>query len=71
PSNFFRNVGFTNYNVAKVNELDGLRIIFDNNDIIHLRASGNAPELRCYVESDDERRAKSIIDSTLKYISKI
>ncbi|HDV1169338.1 TPA: hypothetical protein RHU94_003735, partial [Escherichia coli] len=36
-----------------------------------LRASGNAPELRCYVESDDERRAKSIIDSTLKYISKI
>lgn len=71
PSHFFRNVGFTNYNVAKVNELDGLRIIFDNNDIIHLRASGNAPELRCYVESDDERRAKSIIDSTLKYISKI
>lgn len=36
---------------------DGLRITFDGGDIIHLRPSGNAPELRCYTESDSEDRA--------------
>jgi phosphomannomutase len=43
--------------VASVNDLDGLRMTFDSGDIVHLRPSGNAPELRCYTEADSEERA--------------
>ncbi|MBF0197500.1 MAG: phosphomannomutase [Planctomycetes bacterium] len=35
---------------------DGLRITFANSEVIHLRPSGNAPELRCYNEADSEER---------------
>ncbi len=36
-----------------VNNIDGVRITFANDNIIHFRASGNAPELRCYTEADN------------------
>jgi phosphomannomutase len=36
---------------------DGLRITFENREIVHLRPSGNAPELRCYNEADTDQRA--------------
>ena len=39
---------------------DGLRITFEGGDIIHLRPSGNAPELRCYTESATPERAVSL-----------
>lgn len=39
--------------VEDINMTDGLRITFSNKDIVHLRPSGNAPELRCYTESGD------------------
>jgi len=46
--------------VAGINTTDGLRITFDNDEIIHLRPSGNAPEFRCYAEADTENRAEEI-----------
>ncbi len=39
---------------------DGVRITFENEDIIHLRPSGNAPELRCYTESSTQEQAVSL-----------
>ena len=48
---------------------DGLRVTFENGDIVHLRPSGNAPELRCYAESDAAKNARNIVDSVLKGIS--
>ena len=39
---------------------DGLRMTFDNQDIIHLRPSGNAPEFRCYTEAATEERAQTL-----------
>lgn len=39
--------------VVSIDETDGLRMTLDSGDIIHLRLSGNAPELRCYVESGE------------------
>jgi phosphomannomutase len=33
-------------------QTDGLRLSFDSGDVVHLRPSGNAPELRVYTESD-------------------
>lgn len=44
-------------NVASMDVTDGLRIIVESGEIIHLRPSGNAPEFRCYTEADTESRA--------------
>lgn len=46
--------------VMSVDTTDGLRIEFDNGDIVHLRPSGNAPELRCYTESSSPARAVAL-----------
>ncbi len=36
---------------------DGVRLTFESGDIIHFRASGNAPELRCYSEAGTQEQA--------------
>ena len=51
--------------VRTVDQTDGLRVEFDTGDIIHLRPSGNAPELRCYAESIDQSQAVKICDTCL------
>ncbi len=43
-----------------INRTDGLRIHFTGDDIVHLRPSGNAPELRCYTESSTAEQAATI-----------
>lgn len=43
-----------------IDTTDGLRVHFKGGDIIHLRPSGNAPELRCYTESDTAERAERL-----------
>ena len=48
---------------------DGLRISFDGGDIIHLRPSGNAPELRCYTESATAARAATLNKQALALIA--
>jgi len=47
---------------------DGLRTTFADGDIIHLRPSGNAPELRVYTESDTAARAASLNADALDLI---
>ncbi|GFZ77831.1 phosphomannomutase [Sphingobium fuliginis] len=49
-----------------VDTTDGLRIRFDSGDIIHLRPSGNAPELRCYTESATPERAAWLNTAVLR-----
>jgi phosphomannomutase len=51
-----------------MNTTDGLRIIFDNDEIVHLRPSGNAPELRCYCEASTNERAVQLVKSVLAKI---
>ncbi len=46
--------------VAAVDRTDGLRITFASGEIVHLRPSGNAPELRCYTEADNPGRARAL-----------
>lgn len=55
----------------KVNSTDGLRITLIGGDIIHLRPSGNAPELRCYAESNSQNKANEIVSHTLSLIKKL
>ena len=44
---------------------DGIRMTATNGDILHLRRSGNAPELRCYSEAGDATSAKKINSACL------
>jgi phosphomannomutase len=55
--------------VYKTNTTDGLRITLNSGDIIHLRPSGNAPELRCYAEADSTAKALDYVQSVLKLIA--
>jgi phosphomannomutase len=55
--------------VANLNRMDGLRIVFANEEVIHLRPSGNAPEFRCYAEADTEKRANEIVVNALAKVS--
>jgi phosphomannomutase len=56
--------------VAALNRTDGLRITFANEEIIHLRPSGNAPEFRCYAEAATDERARAITAEALGVISR-
>lgn len=51
--------------VQAINTLDGLRVTFASGDILHLRPSGNAPELRCYTESSSAERAAELNNRAL------
>ncbi len=47
--------------ISAVNFVDGIRVTFANNDIAHLRPSGNAPEFRLYAESDSLSTARETV----------
>ncbi len=55
--------------LVEYNTLDGLRLILKNDDIVHIRPSGNAPELRCYVESHSLEQAEFITGEVLQKLS--
>lgn len=72
PDKFFhQNLPELNLNLQKINQLDGLRCEFQDNVVIHLRPSGNAPELRCYTEAKTYQQALHICDEVLLHISKL
>lgn len=47
--------------VAAIDTTDGVRIRLDGGNTIHYRASGNAPELRCYAEAADATSAEAMM----------
>jgi phosphomannomutase len=48
--------------VAGINSRDGLRIMAKNGEVVHFRPSGNAPELRVYVEAVTPERADDLLE---------
>lgn len=52
--------------IVSLNEVDGYRMEFDSGDIVHLRPSGNAPEFRCYVETESKDRSAELLAECLK-----
>jgi phosphomannomutase len=66
PQNFINQLGFETFTIQSVDITDGLRLILNNQDVIHLRPSGNAPELRCYAESSNIDTAFKIVTKTLQ-----
>jgi len=55
--------------LAATDQTDGLRVTFANGDIVHLRPSGNAPELRCYAEADTPEHAAQLCARCLQSLA--
>ena len=55
--------------VKSIDTTDGARISFENLEVIHLRPSGNAPELRCYNEACSEQRALELNETCMQIMS--
>lgn len=53
-----------------IDTTDGLRISFESGDVVHLRPSGNAPEFRCYAESNTTENALLLVKTYLNRIQK-
>ena len=47
--------------VVRLNYTDGIRVWFDTGDIVHIRPSGNAPQLRIYAVSDTAQQADRMV----------
>lgn len=63
-SAFLRPIG----EVAAKSDIDGLRVTLRDGRIIHFRPSGNAPEMRCYVEAGSETAALNLLTAGLTRI---
>lgn len=56
---------------VSIDRTDGLRATFANGDILHVRPSGNAPELRCYAESAKAETAERLCGEGLSRLSRL
>jgi phosphomannomutase len=54
--------------ISAKSDIDGLRVTFTDGRVIHLRPSGNAPEMRCYVEAATEHQAQALLNDGLALI---
>jgi phosphomannomutase len=54
--------------VVSVDRTDGLRATFSSGEIVHLRPSGNAPEMRCYTEAPTAARAEEMMRQALERV---
>jgi phosphomannomutase len=70
PKVLLNKLGFNDCDISSIDKTDGLRIALSNNIIIHIRPSGNAPELRSYVEAESENLASTICKQVLTNIQK-
>ncbi len=68
PNSFGKLLGAEYSEISACDLTDGLRLSFSNQDIIHIRASGNAPELRCYSESSDYQKAREMTQTVLNIL---
>ena len=55
--------------VSGIDDTDGLHITFESGDVVHLRPSGNAPELRCYNEASSPERAEAMLRTCMSILS--
>jgi phosphomannomutase len=55
--------------VTGVDRTDGVRITFEDQRVVHLRPSGNAPEFRCYSEAETAEAAEDVNREALALIA--
>lgn len=68
PNNLLENFGLKELKIVDINQIDGLRLLLNDASVIHLRPSGNAPELRCYVETDNQDLSDDLVKKVLNSI---
>lgn len=71
PGSFAKMIDGGHGPVVECDTTDGLRMLFADQSIIHLRPSGNAPELRCYAEADSQEKADHITRTVLARVLKL
>ncbi|PDV85668.1 phosphomannomutase [Rhizobium sp. H4] len=54
--------------VGSFSDIDGLRVTLTDRRITHFRPSGNAPEMRCYVEAESAAAAAALLQTSLERI---
>lgn len=54
-----------------LDQTDGVRATFAGGGVIHLRGSGNAPELRCYTEGSSEAEAVALNEAAVAAIKAV
>lgn len=52
-----------------ISTVDGVRMAFANGDTVHFRQSGNAPEMRIYVETDSAEKTDRILKELIAKLS--
>jgi phosphomannomutase len=62
----FAEAFFAPHGIASLSTIDGLQFRTLSGDMVHFRASGNAPELRCYVEGSTAEVARGLLDWGMK-----
>lgn len=65
PQELLTQLGQNSRQLQSMDQTDGLRLQFVDGDIVHLRPSGNAPELRCYAESTNQAAAQLLVETVL------
>ncbi|WP_227271794.1 phosphomannomutase [Roseobacter weihaiensis] len=48
---------------------DGVRMTLDDGRVVHIRPSGNAPELRLYIEAKDPETAQALLSEGLHHLA--
>ena len=71
PQALLESLALGDLKVVDINQIDGLRLTLDDGVIVHLRPSGNAPELRCYVETNSQEKSDNLVKQVLSSIGKI
>jgi phosphomannomutase len=62
---YFAEIGI----IEQSDAIDGIRVVLSSGEVIHYRASGNAPELRCYAEASSASRADELLEWALERAS--
>jgi phosphomannomutase len=70
PKALLTHLGFDDLGDLSIDTTDGLRLSSSSGEVIHLRPSGNAPELRCYAQARDPKQAAMIVQQCLGAISR-
>jgi phosphomannomutase len=71
PGKLLAQLGLGENNLSKLCSVDGLRFNLTSGDVVHLRPSGNAPEFRCYAESNTLEQAKKLVNHVLPLLAQI
>ncbi|EEX90195.1 phosphomannomutase [Brucella ceti M13/05/1] len=52
-----------------ISTVDGVRMAFANGDTVHFRQSGNAPEMRIYIETDSAEKTDRMLSEFIAKLS--